>query len=91
MKREICCPACAKTWRKVMRWDRAADPAGKFPGFNEDGEGMRQVEGTTTREFLCDGCGGDLPAGSQATAVSLYSVSAPYSPWESEFIERPMP
>lgn len=86
MKREICCPTCAEHWRVSMRWTKGRTP-GKFPGFNENGEGMRQVSGKADIGCTCDGCGKDIETGEAAVAVSIYSKGAPYFEWEGEFID----
>jgi hypothetical protein len=85
MKREICCPKCAKSWQDTMKWTADRKP-GEFPAVNGDGEGMRQVPGKLALNCTCDGCGSDLLSGSDAVAVSLYHYQAPYFAWEDDFL-----
>lgn len=85
MKREICCRKCALGWRRSMN-PREPGTLGTFPDLNEDGEGMRQIEGLALNDCLCDGCGVPLLAGNLVTAVSLYSIDRPYFEWEDEYL-----
>ena len=78
---------CAEDWRIIMGWDKSKIKIGEFPEFNQDGEGMRQIIGKLLIECLCDGCGKHLPCGTQAVAVSLYSLKRPYFEWEHKYID----
>jgi hypothetical protein len=85
MKREICCQKCAEQWREALGWTKEITP-GKYPGFNQHNEGMRQVEGVANFDMTCDGCGNEITGDAPAVAVSIYSKSTPYFEWEGEYI-----
>lgn len=87
MKREICCDKCALGW---LRTNGIRVTAGMVPESKAfeiaEGETIKQVRGPLTMGVVCDGCNVELPSGTNAVAVSLYSHSLPYFPWESEYI-----
>lgn len=56
---------------------------GKYPG-----EEIKLIEGSTIKDFICDGCGTPLPKGTAVHAMSLYTARTPYFPWEDDFIAR---
>lgn len=89
MKREICCDECARDWLRTngIRTTNGTVPESKVFEIAE-GETIKQVRGPLTVSVMCDGCNAELPAGTVAVAVSLYSRSIPYFAWEGEFIAR---
>ena len=93
MKREICCDTCARDWLRTNGIRVGKD--GTVPESKvfeiAHGEAIKQVRGPLTVSAMCDGCGADLPRGTVAVAVSLYSHSLPYFAWEDEFIAAPAP
>jgi hypothetical protein len=88
VKREICCDGCARSWLRTN--GIRVSPDGTVPASKAfelaDGETIKQVRGPLTQGAMCDGCGTELPVGTVAVAVSLYSRSLPYFAWEDEFI-----
>lgn len=88
MKREICCPECAKKWRRTMGRHNA--DADGFIGPNDDLESLRLVHGTILEgcNSHCDGCGGNLDAGAPAVCVSLFSDALPYFEWEGDYVNE---
>ncbi len=73
MKREIDCMKCGNAWK---------DPAGRHQEF------MAKRIGYALFDYMCDGCGEELPKGQPVMCVSVWSERGgiPYFPWESESI-----
>ena len=88
MKREICCDDCARHWLRSNGIRVTKDgtiPESKAYSIAH-GETIKQVRGAMTRNAMCDGCNMELPAGTVAVAVSLYSHDLPYFSWEDAYI-----
>jgi len=85
MKREICCPDCARGWLKLAGVSQASNPIDVAFAAHQD-ERMKQVRGALGRHCMCDGCNKKLSPGDQAVAVSIYTEDIPYFEWEHEFV-----
>lgn len=87
MKREICCDDCARSWLRTSGIRVTAGMVPESKAFEiAHGETIKQVRGALTKTAMCDGCGTELPTGTNGVAVSLYSHSIPYFAWEDEWI-----
>jgi hypothetical protein len=75
MKREILCLACADRIRSVVMKP-------------EPGEDAKFLRGRLRIDCVCDHCITPLQCGDEAEAMSIWSNSYPYVPWESQYIFR---
>lgn len=76
MKRNVICGQCLDGWQRLV---------GKYPG-----EEVTIVKGTALANYLCDDCGKTIAAKSFAAAVSVSTVTTPYSAWEHDYV-KPFP
>ena len=71
MKRELVLPEEAKFWERTKH----------YPG-----EYVKIVYGTSRDFRHCDSTGKEIRPGDRCAAISVWTDSLPYHPWEEEYI-----
>ena len=76
MRREILCKECG------VKEEENHPNLNPFPG-----EHIKRVWGWVNQGLVCDRCLAPLRSTSRAMAMSIYTTSRPYFPWESDYLE----
>lgn len=86
MKREILCRECCENFIKLIGADRAGrdhfTSSTKYVG-----ENIIVVDGDARNDYRCDHCGGEIKAGGDCSAFSIFTVNIPYFEWENDYIK----